>query len=115
MPDTSQRGKECIPTIPTQKAPPYCYDPDLAAGIIFTVVSFLSMLAHMVQVATSCKWWYSAFALGAFGQIRRRYSLISARKYLAFFISFDVVSIVIQAVGGASPSKAGAEDSYIPK
>lgn len=47
--------------------------------------------------------------------IRRRYSLISARMYLAFFISFDVVSIVIQAVGGASPSKAGAEDSYIPE
>ena len=30
--------------------------------------------------------------------------------YLAIFISFDILSIVIQAVGGASASKAGAED-----
>ena len=30
--------------------------------------------------------------------------------YLAIFISFDIISIVIQAVGGASASKAGGED-----
>ena len=43
-------------------------------------------------------------------QYGRRYSLISARMYLAIFVSFDIISIVIQAVGGASASKAGAED-----
>lgn len=43
-------------------------------------------------------------------QYGRCYSLISARMYLAIFISFDILSIVIQAVGGASASKAGAED-----
>lgn len=30
--------------------------------------------------------------------------------YLAIFASFDIVSVVIQAVGGASVSKAGSED-----
>ena len=30
--------------------------------------------------------------------------------YLAIFVSFDIISIVIQAVGGASASKAGGED-----
>lgn len=43
-------------------------------------------------------------------QYGRRYSLISARMYLAVFVSFDIISIVIQAVGGASASKAGGED-----
>lgn len=43
-------------------------------------------------------------------QYGRRYSLISARMYLAIFVSFDVVSIVIQAVGGASASKTGGQD-----
>ena len=43
-------------------------------------------------------------------QYGRRYSLISARMYLAIFISFDIISIVIQAVGGASASKAGSSD-----
>ena len=43
-------------------------------------------------------------------QYGRRYSLISARMYLAIFVSFDIISIVIQAVGGASASKAGGED-----
>lgn len=43
-------------------------------------------------------------------QYGRRYSLISARMYLAIFVSFDLVSIIIQAVGGARASKAGGED-----
>lgn len=43
-------------------------------------------------------------------QYGRRYSLISARLYLAIFVSFDLISIIIQAVGGASASKAGSED-----
>lgn len=37
------------------------------AGIVFTIVFFVSMLAHMVQVTISRKWWYFALALGAFG------------------------------------------------
>ena len=67
MLDNSERGKGCIPYDPKAIAPTYGYDPDLAAGIVFTAVFFLSMLAHIVQVAMSRKWWYSAFALGAFG------------------------------------------------
>lgn len=43
-------------------------------------------------------------------QYGRRYSFISARMYLAIFVSFDVISIIIQAVGGASASKAGSKD-----
>lgn len=65
--DNSRRGKGCVPYDPNAIAPTNGYDPDLAAGIVFTAVFFLSMLAHVVQVATNRKWWYSAFALGAFG------------------------------------------------
>lgn len=55
--DNSQRSKGCVPYDPNAIAPTYGYDPDLNAGILFNVVFFLS----------SQKWWYSAFALGAFG------------------------------------------------
>lgn len=65
----SQRGKGCIPYDPNATAPTYGYDPDLGAGIVFTVVFFLSMLAHIIQVTVSRKWWYSALALGAFGML----------------------------------------------
>ena len=67
MLSNSQRGKGCVPYDPNAVAPTYGYDPDLGAGIVFTVVLFLSMLAHIVQVTMSRKWWYSALALGAFG------------------------------------------------
>ena len=63
----SERGKGCVPYDPNAKEPTYGYDPSLAAGVVFTVVFFLLMLAHIVQVTKSRKWWYSALALGAFG------------------------------------------------
>ena len=73
--DNSQRGNGCVPYDPNARAPSYGYDPDLGAGIVFTAVFFLSMLAHIVQVTRSRKWWYSAFALGAFGTQSRGRSL----------------------------------------
>ena len=63
----SQRGKGCVPYDPNAIAPTYGYDPNLGPGVVFTVVFFISMLAHIVQVTISRKWWYSALALGAFG------------------------------------------------
>ncbi len=43
-------------------------------------------------------------------QYGRRYSFISPMTYLGIFISFDMVSIIIQAVGGGMASKAGGQD-----
>ena len=63
----SQRATGCVAYDPNALAPTYGYDPSLAAGIVFTVVFFLSMAAHTVQTIQSRKWWYSAFALGALG------------------------------------------------
>lgn len=47
--DNLQRGKGCVPYDPNATAPIYGYDPNLIAGIVFTVVFFLSMLAHIVK------------------------------------------------------------------
>ena len=80
--NNSQRGKGCVPYDPNAIAPTYGYDPDLGAGVVFTVVFFLSMLAHIVQVTKSRKWWYSAFALGAFGTQSRPSS--NGQKLLNF-------------------------------
>jgi len=173
----SQRSKGCVTYDPRAIAPTYGYDPSLAAGIVFTVVFFLSMLHHIWQTVRSRKWWYSALALGAFGeglgwagraaahhcpynktffslqisiliickhsiknvglhtsfrliklapcffsaacyyilgemikQYGRRYSPFSSTLYLVIFISFDLVSIIIQAIGGGMASKAGGQD-----
>ena len=64
----SQRSSGCIAYDPVAKAPTYGYVPNLAAGIIFTVIFFLSLFAHVFQVIRSRKWWYSTLALGAFGK-----------------------------------------------
>lgn len=63
----SQGSKGCVAYDPRAIAPTYGYVPSLASGIVFTVVFFVSMLVHIVQVARARKWWYSALALGAFG------------------------------------------------
>ena len=63
----SQRAKGCVPYDPDAIAPTYGYDPTLSAGIVFTVVFFLSCTVHTVQVFQSRKWWFSVFALGAAG------------------------------------------------
>ena len=64
----SERSKGCVAYDPLATAPTYGYDPNLAAGIIFTVVFFLSMLLHIWQTWKSRKWWYSSLALGAFSE-----------------------------------------------
>ncbi|KAK0511322.1 hypothetical protein JMJ35_005895 [Cladonia borealis] len=154
----SQRAKGCVPYDPNAIAPTYGYDPLLSAGIVFTVVFFLSCTVHTVQVFRSRKWWFSVFALGAAGECigwagraaahhcpynktlfslqisiliicpcffsagiyyilgrminkyGRQYSLISSSMYLKIFITFDVVSIIIQAIGGGMASAAGGKD-----
>ena len=65
---SAQRGKGCVAYDPLARAPSYKYVPNLSAGLIFTIVFFLSLLAHIVQVTRSRKWWYAALALGAFGE-----------------------------------------------
>ena len=66
----SQRAKRCVPYDLNAIAPTYGYDPTLSAGIIFTVVFFLSCTVHTVQVFRGRKWWFSVFALGAAGMRR---------------------------------------------
>ena len=65
--NNTQRGKGCVAYDPHARLPSYGYVPNLAAGIIFSVVFGLSLLAHIVQVTKSRKWWYSSLAIGAFG------------------------------------------------
>lgn len=150
----SQRGIGCYAFDPLAD-PPYGYDPSLSAGIVFSVVFGLSMLAHIAQFSIKRKWWYATFAIGALGELMgwaaraashncpynntlftlqisvliispcffsagiyyilgelikewgRKYSLISPRLYMFIFVGFDLVSIIIQGVGGGMASSAG--------
>ena len=67
--DLKTRVNGCVAFDPSAKLPTYGYDPTLAAGIIFSVVFGLTMLAHLVQTIQYRKWWYSAIGLGALGEL----------------------------------------------
>jgi hypothetical protein len=41
-----------------------------------------------------------------------RYSPLSARLYLVIFANFDLISIIIQAIGSATASKASSVDPH---
>lgn len=66
--DHKARGKGCVAWDPAVDNI-FHYDPSLAAGVIFSVVFALSMLAHTAQTIISRKWWLLSFALGALGEL----------------------------------------------
>ena len=100
-----------VPTIAltTRRYSPFRF-PSLSSVSIISKTTVLGF--HKLTRAAPC--FFSAAIYYILGQMitqyGRRYSVISARMYLAIFVTFDVISIVIQAVGGASASKAGGED-----
>ena len=61
-----ERGKGCV-AYEDGVNPSYGYIPSVVAGVIFTVVFFISFTVHSVQVWIKRKWWYSLLALGALG------------------------------------------------
>lgn len=65
--DPSARGNGCIAYDPLAPPPTYAYNPNLVAGITFTVFFFLSMCGHIHGTFSCRNWWYSFFVLGAFG------------------------------------------------
>ncbi|KIV99821.1 uncharacterized protein PV09_08492 [Verruconis gallopava] len=138
------------------KADLYGYKPELAAGIVFSVLFFISMVAHFVQGWMKRTWWTAVFAVGALTELigwagrtwssqcpsnlnaflmqictliigptfftagiyvilgrlinltggKGKTSIISSRMYLFIFCTCDVISLVIQAIGGAQASAA---------
>ena len=103
------RTSRCLPLSIQQDSVP---SPDFHPHHLYAWPSSDLLGFHELTSAAPC--FFSAAIYYILGQMitqyGRRYSLISARMYLAIFVSFDMVSIAIQAVGGASASKAGGED-----
>ncbi|KAL9094938.1 MAG: hypothetical protein Q9165_002888 [Trypethelium subeluteriae] len=118
-----QQGEGCLPYDPLLR-PGYGYIPSLAVGIVFAVIFGLITIAHIGQTTIKRKWWYSTFAIGAIGiyyilsqllqhwrqQGYTHYSPLSPRLYLIIFISFDLLSIIIQGVGGGIAASANNDD-----
>ncbi|QGA13175.1 hypothetical protein EYB26_000822 [Talaromyces marneffei] len=128
------------------------YVPSLAAGIVFTTLFGLSMIAHTVQFIWTRWWWCSVFSVGALVEVLgwagrtwssqcpyeatpflmqistliiapafftagiyvllgrliqilgRSSSILSPSLYLWIFSACDIISLVIQAVGGGMAS-----------
>ena len=64
----AERRKGCVAYDPAAKGPTYNYVPNLTPGIVFSTVFFISMSLHIFQTVHHRKWWYSAFAIGAFSK-----------------------------------------------
>ncbi|EED19947.1 RTA1 domain protein, putative [Talaromyces stipitatus ATCC 10500] len=137
----------------------YGYVPSLAAGIVFTVLFGLSMIAHTVQFIWTRWWWCSVFSVGAMVEVLgwagrawssqcpymltpflmqistliiapafftagiyvilgrlinvlgRSSSILSPALYLWIFCTCDIISLVVQAIGGGmASSEAGKVD-----
>ncbi|MCJ1485032.1 hypothetical protein MMC06_005205 [Schaereria dolodes] len=132
----------------------YSYNPSVAAGIIFTVLFTLSMIAHIGQSFWMRHYWLLVFAVGALTELigwaarlwsaecvynntaflmqistliiapcfftagcyvilsrlipifGRNTSPLSPKLYLWIFCTCDLISIVIQAIGGGLASSA---------
>ncbi|KAL8711897.1 MAG: hypothetical protein Q9220_003841 [cf. Caloplaca sp. 1 TL-2023] len=127
--DLDRRRTGCIHYDPDVRPPIYGYDPNLAAGVILTIAFFLSMVWHTVEVSRSREWWYAGFAAGAFApcffsasiyyilsalvdKYGLRYSPLRPRSYLYIFITFDIISILMQSIGGGLAAAVVANDIY---
>ncbi|KAI9696902.1 MAG: hypothetical protein M1820_007977 [Bogoriella megaspora] len=156
-----EQGNGCLAYDPLVN-PTYGYQPNLPAGIIFSVIFGLIFIAHTGQFIFKRKWWYATFAIGAVGELvgwagraaahdcpynsklfslqisiliispcftsagiyyilaqliehwrnqgHTHYSPIGPKLYLYTFIGFDLLSIIIQGVGGGLASSAGEEE-----
>ena len=67
--DLKTRGDGCTAYNAAAKDPTYGYVPNLAAGIVFSLVFGLIMLAHFAQTIQYRKWWYLSFGVGALGEL----------------------------------------------
>ncbi|KAL8845153.1 MAG: hypothetical protein Q9176_000321 [Flavoplaca citrina] len=117
--DPGARANGCIAYDPYALPPTYGYNPNLVAGIIFTVTFFLSMCGHVYETFGCRNWcnypapsFFSAaiyYILGALITTHgRQYSPMSPKWYLIIFITFDLISICVQALGGGLAASASA-------
>jgi hypothetical protein len=64
-----QLSQTCVaPTAEYASYSDYGYTPSLAAGVVFSVIFGLAMIAHTVQFIWTKYWWCSVFSIGAMGK-----------------------------------------------
>ncbi|KAL1646065.1 hypothetical protein SLS58_003485 [Diplodia intermedia] len=104
----------------------YGYVPSEAAGIAFVVIFGISSLLHLGQTIWSKQWWTILFAIGGvrptfwtaalYVILGRLIALagptnpspLTPQTYLIIFCTADVVSLVLQAIGGGMASVAAS-------
>ncbi|KAK7739648.1 hypothetical protein SLS53_005615 [Cytospora paraplurivora] len=114
----------------TQYTPAYGYVPSLAVGVLFVVLFGIPLLYHVFQ---SCRCPYNTDAFLAqevtlimapvffsaalyvllgllILDLGRASSFMSAKWYTIIFCSADLISLIVQAVGGAMASTADTDD-----
>ncbi|KAF5568426.1 RSB1 [Fusarium phyllophilum] len=101
----------------------YGYVPSTAAGIVFCILFGLSTIIHLIQLGRSRIWWCSVFVIGGLAPFfftagvyiilgrliqvfGRDCSILRPSLYLWIFCTCDVISLVVQAIGGGLASAA---------
>ncbi|GAA82116.1 RTA1 domain protein [Aspergillus luchuensis IFO 4308] len=83
----------------------YGYVPSLAAGIVFCVLFGLSMLLHTLQLPPLFFTAGIYVLLGRFIHLLGpETSILRPKLYLWIFVTCDIISLVVQAVGGGMAS-----------
>ncbi|KGO63939.1 RTA-like protein [Penicillium italicum] len=99
----------------------YGYIPSLGAGIAYCTLFGLSLILHTVQFTWKRQWWGSVFSVGCLAPtfftagiyvLLGRYiqlfgsksSFLTPQLYLWIFCTCDVISLVLQAIGGGMAS-----------
>ncbi|OQE47224.1 hypothetical protein PENCOP_c001G00744 [Penicillium coprophilum] len=108
----------------------YGYIPSLGAGIAYCVLFGLSMIIHTVQFTWKRQWWASVFSVGCLVEVigwagpptfftagiyvllgrfiqllGPESSILTPKLYLWIFCTCDVISLVVQAIGGGMASQ----------
>ncbi|KKK23575.1 hypothetical protein ARAM_001314 [Aspergillus rambellii] len=106
----------------------YGYRPSLAAGIVFCALFGVSMILHTVQATFQRTWWCYVFSVGCLaptfftagtyvilGQfiqfIGPESSFLTPNLYLWVFCTCDIISLVVQAIGGGMAATALSANS----
>ncbi|MCJ1252227.1 hypothetical protein MMC24_000031 [Lignoscripta atroalba] len=101
----------------------YGYPPSLAAGAVFCALFTTSMIVHTIQLVWKRQWWQLVFSVGALAPcfftagcyiilgklipiLGHHTSPLSPALYLWIFCTCDVVSIIMQGIGGGLASTA---------
>ncbi|KAJ5841574.1 hypothetical protein N7534_011404 [Penicillium rubens] len=77
----------------------YGYTPSIALAAFAAAWFFLHFVYHTAQTIKNRSWWWMTFSAALIPRVGSRYSFLPPKVILAFFITSDVISTIVQVAG----------------